>query len=202
MTPDEISACVQGRQFMTREQAHLVRGFLRFFGLKSLLELGHMHGASTCQLAAAAATIGGSLTTIDVAHYLPSVEENLARCGLENVTIYVESESAGGEWRLLKLLEAGVQYDFIYIDARHLWTPCAADFVMSAQLLRSGGWLLFDDLRLDHAGYPDDCSWIKPMSAEERGTRQVGKVWQHIVKPDARFHNFTEHGNWGFCQKR
>lgn len=204
MTPDEVSAKIEGRQFMTRQQAHMVRGFIQFFKLKLILELGHMHGASTCQLAAAAQTIGGSLTTIDVRRYDPSVQDNLARCELENVTVHVESESAGGEWRLLQLLEAGLAgtFDLIYIDARHLWRDCAADFVMAARLVRPGGWLLFDDLKLDHSTYPDDCGWIKAMSAEERATPQVGKVWAHLVKTDDRFTNFTEHGNWGFCQRR
>ena len=48
------------------------------------------------------------------------------------------------------LIRQGAQFDLIYVDGSHLFEDVFIDFYYSAQLLKEGGILLFDDSRDQH----------------------------------------------------
>ena len=64
--------------------------------------------------------------------------------------------------RLCELIEAGQQFDFIYVDGSHKCLDCYGDMILGWQLLRPGGVLAVDDVKYnfdkvekgDLLGYP------------------------------------------------
>jgi predicted O-methyltransferase YrrM len=48
--------------------------------------------------------------------------------------------------KLCELIEAGKQFDFIYVDGSHKCLDCYTDMVLAWQLLEKGGVLAVDDV--------------------------------------------------------
>ena len=48
--------------------------------------------------------------------------------------------------KLCELIEAGQQFDFIYVDGSHKCLDCYGDMILAWQLLRKGGVLAVDDV--------------------------------------------------------
>lgn len=112
-----------------------------------ILEIGHLHGCSTCYLA----TIG-DVTTIDLPAsltYAPRVEDMLQACKLQARII---RDARGSMHAMFDLIEAGEIYDLIYIDGGHDLENIVQDFAMSTALLQPGGIIAIDDV--DNPRYP------------------------------------------------
>jgi len=205
MTPDEVKAVVGDLRWMALGQGKFLERHFREHGIRDVLELGHMHGVSTCYFAGLVAPVGGRVVTCDLPHVErlePNLETLLARCGLGNVEIRRSHE--GGAWEMQQLMRAGRRFDFCYIDAGHTWECCGFQFYLALSLVRPGGWILFDDLKYSVAtsAHDPDAPWVRAMTPEARERCQVREVWDLLVTPHQDLDVMEEHGNWGLCRKR
>jgi predicted O-methyltransferase YrrM len=211
ITLTEVRDRVAGLRYMTLAQAEKLEGFFAEQDIADCLELGFYHGVSSAYMAAILEARGrGHLTTIDLvsgAARAPNIDALLGDLGLSHrVTVHYEPRCF--TWRLMRMIEAdpGPRFDFAYIDGAHTWLVTGYAFLLVERLLRPGGWVLFDDLDFTYAtlvkpGRPMP-DFLRRMTAEERATPQVRKVWDLLVGPHPAFHNHREDGRWAFAQKR
>lgn len=204
MRLESVKEIVRDLPWMSLTQARRIDDHATKFGLSRILELGFMHGVSTCYLAAIAKRMHGSVTTCDLpasANLRPTAEELLERCGLRDL-VEIHREAVGAEWRMMKLLEQREVFDFIYIDSEHTWQCTGFHFFLAEKLLRVGGWILFDDLDYVLTEQPHaDQPWALRMTREQRETAQVRLVWEMLAKQHPHFSSFIEDGSWGWCRK-
>jgi predicted O-methyltransferase YrrM len=203
--PKEVKAILENLPHMSLGQAEWITRHIQAFGLKQVLEIGFMHGVSTCYFAAAVEPLDGHVTTLDLPYSLkrePNIHQLLDKCGLQQrVTVVVEP--AGAAWRLMKMLPAQQFFDFCYIDAKHTWDCTGFLFFLVEKLLRPGGWLLFDDIKYSiGTSASRNAGWAAHLTDEERTICQVGKVWELLAKDHPGFCNFIDQSNWGLCQKK
>lgn len=204
MRIEDVKAVVGDLRWMSLEQARTIRDHVSKFDLRRILEIGFMHGVSTCYLAAIANETVGRVTSCDLptsADLHPTAEQLLERCGLRNL-VELHRDSEGAEWRMMKFIQNRAEFDFIYIDAAHTLQSAGFEFFLAEKLLRVGGWILFDDLdyileEQSHAHQP----WAQRMTKEQRQTAQVRMVWEFLAKPHPHFSNFIEQDSWGWCRK-
>jgi len=172
-----------------------------------ILELGTYHGVSTCYLAAAVDELGhGRVVTIDRRQALkldPTVLDLAGRTGLEHV-IDARFADRSFTWELKKMLEAPQpdQFDFIFLDAGHVWDTTGFAFFLADRLLRPGGWLLFDDLEwtINASKSVRNAPWVRDYSEDERNTKQIRAVVDLLVATDPRY-EVTIEDNWGWARK-
>lgn len=205
MNLEAVQTAIEGRKWMNLPMAQKAAGWIIPLGNRRILELGHMHGASTCYFAAMAQDLCGHVTTCDLpaaATMTPNLEDGLAKCGLADlVTIHRDPE--GAEWRMMQMIDAGAEFDFIYIDAGHSVKCCGLMFFLAERLLRPGGMILFDDIHWSYRkGGMADVPWVRRLTEAEQTTEQVGWVWRTLVQKHPGFEYFQEDGNWGWCWKR
>jgi predicted O-methyltransferase YrrM len=204
MRLEAIKSIVGNLKWMSFAQAQLVRDHLMKYRLSRILELGFLHGVSTCYLAAIAEEMCGHVTTCDLPHSAkvePTAEQLLKRCGLTRfVTVYRDPE--GAEWRMKTLIEDRAAFDFIYIDAAHTWNCTGLEFFLAEKLLRINGWILFDDLDyvLTEQPYANE-AWALQLTKTQRETPQVRLVWELLAKQHPHFGDFIERDSWGWCRK-
>ena len=215
----EAIARVHGRfaalPYMTDKQAQRLQRLLHEHQLRNCLELGFFHGKSAAYTAAIVKPMGGHLVAIDrlsAKALKPNIEEVLQELDLlDTVDFYYEEVSYN--WRLMEMLERTPRpvFDFCYIDGGHTWERDGFAFCLAEKMLRSGGWILFDDI--DHSFQKSYAGrgLIEPGGGVPKGagltqlefsTQQIRKVWDLLVREHPGFHNFTEEGRWGFAQKR
>ncbi len=202
--------------YMSLAQAQVLDSLFTEFGIRDCLELGFYHGVSSAYIAAILKKNGGGhLTTIDrraAQQNSPNIEEILSGLELRDfVTVHYEEVSYN--WRLMDFLESAPPpaFDFCYIDGGHRWEPDGFAFFLVEKLLRSGGWILFDDLNhsflktyTERGLVPATGEMPKGLGITEREfrTEQIRKVWELLVKTHPGFHNFREDERWGFAQKK
>ncbi len=114
---------------------------------ENTLEVGMAYGLSTLHICQAHHDKGaGGHTAID-----PSQRSkwrsigllNLSRAGLDNFFTFYENPS----YEILpQLLRNGERYDFVFVDGLHLFDYTLVDFFYTDKLLKSGGFVMFDDL--------------------------------------------------------
>lgn len=208
MEPQEIAHCLDGIPSMEPAQGVEITRFIRENQLSRCLELGFAHGVGTAYLAHAVAGMeNGRVVTIDreeARSRNPDIHTALRRVGVPSDRVEIYFEPTSYTWRLMRFLEAGRQddFDFIYIDGAHTWAVDGLAFYLCAQLLRPGGWILFDDLdwtlaTSSVAGEP----WVQALPIEERETPQVRKIWELLVKSHPSFDRLIDKGNWGYAHK-
>lgn len=194
---------------MRLDQADRLTALMEEQAVQNVLELGFAHGVSTCYMAAALTrTGGGHIVTIDkdsARHNTPNIEALLARIG-QTQTVTVCYEPTSYNWRLMKFLEAGrrFMFDLCYIDGAHSWFVDGLAFFLVHQLLKPGGWIIFDDLDWTYATSPSlaQTEWVRTMPEEERTTPHVRKIYELLVKPHPQYHNFRVDHEWAYAQKR
>jgi predicted O-methyltransferase YrrM len=199
----QIKQIVGDLPYMSLDKARIVTEFIQKHNISNILELGFYHGVSTCYMAAALEALGrGSIVTIDLLsaeQRNPNIEQLLEKCGSrELVEFYYEPVSYN--WRLMKLIEENkLKFDLCYLDGGHDWYNTGYAFFLVDKLLRTGGWIIFDDLdwTMEHINK----NWALRKPLEERITPQVRKVWELLVKPHPNYANFREEGSWGYAQK-
>lgn len=207
---EDIRAAVDGVPHLTEEQGRKIYEFVRETRPESVLELGFAHGVSTCYIGAALAANGsGQVTTIDLVaarERRPSMCELLARTGL---TQRVQPLYSGISytWELMRLLEETPPgerpFDFVFIDGAHTWDTDGFAFFLIDRLLRTGGWVLFDDLDWTYATSPtlQGTDFVAQMSEAERTTAQVGKVFDLLVRPHPSYGEIKVDGAFGWARK-
>jgi len=207
MTNSEVSQIIGDVPYMSFDQANRLTALIEEYQLRNVLELGFMHGVSTCYLAAALERTGGErVVTIDleIAKSLePNIETLLSRTGQRGrVDVYYEKKSYN--WRLMKFLEQdSPQFDLCYLDGGHNWYDDGLAFFLVDRLLKPGGWIVLDDLSWTYATSPalSKLEFVERMSQDEKTTPQVGKVYDLLIKRHPQYHNFRVIGDWGFAQK-
>jgi predicted O-methyltransferase YrrM len=207
MHPEQVHSIVQDLPYMNLEKANLFYNLIRNNNLRNCLELGFMHGVSSAYLAGALDEIDGSLTTIDrvsAQMRTPNIEELLTRLGLRHrVRVFYEPKSFN--WRLMDLIEEGrtESFDLCYLDGGHTVYDTGLAFFLVAELIRPGGWLVFDDLYFSFSKSPNLASreWVQKMPVEEQTKEQVNWIFSLLVERNAKFGNFRRAGGWAFAQK-
>jgi predicted O-methyltransferase YrrM len=210
----EIASRLEGIPHMTPAQGRIVYDFILATPTEEILELGFAHGASTCYMAAALEEKGrGRIVTLDhrkAEGEEPNIHELLERTGLAP---YVEPVFANRTylWELMKLIErrstegrCRPAFDFCYIDGAHTWETDGFSFHLVEKLLRSGGWVLLDDLDWSY----ERCrslrghEWVRKLTEDERTTPQMLKVFELLVCQHPAFGSFrVEDDKWGWAQK-
>lgn len=204
-----VEGVVAGVPYMKPEQARVITSKIIDSGAKDVLELGIMHGVSTCYMAEALEQSGRdwSITALDLESALdnePNVEQLLTRLGLrDRVSILLEQRSY--TWRLRKMLEEdpNPRFDFCYLDGAHTWDADGFAFFLVDRLLRPGGWIVFDDIDWSYAGSPPmmEADWVKVLPAEEQQALQVKQVFDLLVRPHPQYGELSVKDGWGFAQK-
>ena len=203
-----VEAAVAGIPHMTVAQARRMTRFILEHECRDVLELGFRHGVSTCYMAAAVDELGqGSVVTIDLdsaRHASPNIDELLGRLGLSShVTRYYEEN--GYLWRLMKLLENDPtpRFDLVYVDGAHSWAVDGYAFFLADRLLRTGGWMIFDDLDWSYAESLSlrDTPAVRAMTEEYRTAHQVRKVYELLVRTQVGYGEYREEAGWGYARK-
>ena len=122
---------------------------------KMYLEIGCFEGRSSCWLLENALAKDGTLTCVDPyapeshlwklfnTNPLANFKENIAEVKGENQTVdLIQRPSYDG---LADLIQAGGEFDFIYVDGDHRPHMALMDGCMAWGLLKQGGTMLFDD---------------------------------------------------------
>lgn len=190
---------------------------------KKILELGFAHGVSACIIAAALNELPnpGVVDTVDIIpakawqDKLISIEDLSSQMGLEkHISIHREEKSY--TWWLKKEIQKSLQnedkepYDFIFIDGAHNWTIDSSAFFLCEKLLRTGGWILFDDLKYTYSHMIEQDGRTETagvshydMSLDEKNEPPVGLIFELLVKDHERFGEFrySQNNDWGWARK-
>lgn len=202
MSIAKVKACVGDTPFMKVPQAQRIQNLMRDFQLHDVLELGVMHGVSTCYLA----DVADHVTAIDLdkpGEDRPA-ERFLTMLGLrDKVDLFYEPTSY--TWRLMKMLDEDPtpRFDLVYIDGAHDWFTDGFAFFLADRLLRPNGWIVFDDLPWTFATSPACAasSLEAGMPDDERRTPQVQKVFDLLVRTHRGYDEFRVEGAWGYAHK-
>lgn len=111
------------------------------------LEIGCAYGFSTLFILAALAP-GGHHTAIDPWEnqdfgYLGVGVTKVKEVGMEASFSLFEEPSALG---IPRLISQGLRFDLIFIDGNHRFDYVLVDFVLSADVCKPGGLIIFDDM--------------------------------------------------------
>jgi len=193
---------------MTISQAEKITGLIQKNQVRSVLELGFYHGASTCYLANAVSDFDDGVVTCidkDRARTLePNVEVLLDKLGLrDRVNVYYEPTSY--LWRLMKFLEDDPlpRFDMCYLDGAHSWFVDGFAFLLVDKLLQPGGWIILDDLNWRYEDSPSirGSETLENMPKDERECYQMRKVYELLIKSHPDYGNYREEDNWAYAQK-
>lgn len=151
-----IESIIDGVLWMPLRQARILERLAVHLKPKRVLEIGTLHGAGSCYLGAIVSDYGGHVWTVDLPmadhQRNPCAEELLAKCELTNVSVIRRADGAEG-WFLDFFRAKEPPLDLVYLDGGHDWKSVAAQLVMAWSALRSGGWLVMDDVQ--NQKYPD-----------------------------------------------
>ncbi len=201
----KVSDAFPSLQFMSHEQAEVLREFITERETADVLEIGFFHGKSSAYIAAILEDMGrGHLVTIDRDKALnrePNINEVLTQVGLPHrVTPILAQHSF--TWELAKMITADPrpQFDLCYFDADHTWEGTGFGFVLVDMLLRPGGWIIFDDLEWtmkDSMAQNDKAprTW-RARSADEQAAAPVKMVFETLVPHLGYTDLHTLYGGW------
>lgn len=110
------------------------------------LEIGTYRGSSAAHLAAS----GASVVTIDVNPDAARVVNEFADLCITPIT--ANSGFVLGDPAAAAKIHALAPYDILYIDGDHTFNSAYGDYVRFWPLVREGGVIVFDDIKLGMAG--------------------------------------------------
>src|SRR6266568_4410133 len=183
---EEIRKFLGDIPFMCPERGQVLYQHIREHNPSHVVELGIGHGVGSCYMAAALQENGqGHLNCVDLvgANFSPSAEELINKAVLSSyVTISREKNSY--TWYLKKQIEQSTKtsgvcqpiFDLCYIDGPKNWTIDGAAFFMVDKLMKTNGWIVFDDYDWTYAAVYDPQSGhvandginIRELSEEEK----------------------------------
>lgn len=170
---DKIEAATEGLNWMNRTQAELMKDLFDKYQVRTVLEIGTLHGVGTSYMAEIVRPHGGAVITVDVdksADYEPNCEATLAKCGLTNATV-VRFGTGGEEFLKRHLKHDRFAFDAVYLDDGHQFPMALKHSLMAYAALKSGGLLIMDDIR--NKDYPDTgLVWNQVL------TRLPGERWR------------------------
>lgn len=113
-------------------------------GFTRALETGLAFGASA--IALLTASTSPSLTSIDPYQAVDYNNEGLRRIQESGTAPRHTHLNQSSDLALASLVQAGSNYDFIFIDGDHKFSGAFVDFHFASQLLQPGGVVVFHDL--------------------------------------------------------
>jgi predicted O-methyltransferase YrrM len=120
---------------------------------------------------------------------LKNIEENeLEKIFYENVrmasmTNRIKGIKGDSVDKLCELIEAGQQFDFIYVDGSHKCLDCYGDMILAWQLLRRGGVLAVDDVMYNFNKVEKGFLLDYPLKAKEHFMKKY--IGQYSVISDS-----------------
>lgn len=216
MDYETVAAAVKDVPFISLREGRLIYDHVRRTRPGTVLDLGTAHGVSSAYIAAALeANEHGHLTTVEssaVRFEDPTAEELLERLGLAH-RVTIDRSFSTYTWFLKEEIQARSDsagncepaYDFCYLDGAKDWTVDGLAVFLIEKLLRSGGWLLMDDLDWTFssvAGETIGVMTVAPLSQRERSEPHLRAVFELIVKQHPSFTEFrVQDGWWGWARK-
>lgn len=209
MSLQSVAEVVGTTPYMKPRQARILTDLIREYDVKDVLELGIMHGVSTCYIADTLRDLGaGHVTSLDLEmsrDNKPDAQSLLQQLGLTDmVTIRLDPTSY--VWTLMKMLEEDPtpRFDLCYLDGAHDWFADGFAFFLVDKLLRPGGWLVLDDIGWSFASSPALMATerVQQMPPEQRTAQQVRKVYDLLVKTHPSYEDFKIVDDWGLARKR
>lgn len=130
---------------VTPQEARVIYELIIQHELKSCLEIGVANGGSALAIAQAVGFLKGNFDGIDpcqATEHHDAALKLLQKFGFEGIlNVHTEPTHLAAP----KLLEAGRQYDFVFVDGMHCFEFKCLDAFYSDRLLKEGGFLLFHD---------------------------------------------------------
>lgn len=215
---EEIYDIVGKVPFISKEHGRYLYDLIIKEKLTSILELGIAHGTATCYMAAALQELGtGSIVSVDLMEvkdqFKPSVEEQLARAGLSEF-VTVKRMQTGYTWFLHDDIVANTKddvcqevYDLCLIDGPKNWTIDGAAFFFVDKLLKTNGWIIFDDYlwtysKANSRRDATDGITHRSLSLDEQETPHIREIFELLVKQHPHYGNLLLDGsNWALAQK-
>jgi predicted O-methyltransferase YrrM len=217
---EKIHSEVEALPFIAKRNAELLYNFIRENDIKNVLELGIAHGKSSCYIAAALEENGnGKLTCVDLQsvakHFIPAAEELIHKFQF-SVDIEIHRMQSGYNWFLHNQIRQNTnkqhactpEYDLIIIDGPKNWIIDSSSFFLSDKLLRSNGWIIWDDYNwtygnADKSRDTTDGITHRSMSEEELSIPHIKEVFELLVIPHPHYGNFKiyEDSDWAWAQK-
>ena len=203
----QIAAHLDGIPYTSPQKGQLFYNFILANAPRASLELGFAHGVSSCYIAAALAELGsGHLTCVDLEvskTFTPSIETLLDRTGLSSY-VTVAREKTGYNWFLKKKIEERSVdtrcepcYDFCFIDGAKNWTIDGFAFFLVDKLLKTPGWLLFDDYSWSYADQQARTGKTatagiehQQLSEEEFHKPHIAEIFQYLVMQHPGYSHF------------
>ena len=183
---EDVAAIVDGVPHMPKSHGRRIYDHVVENRLHHVMELGTAHGVSACYLGAAVDELGaGKVVTIDKKSALnlqPNIFDLKQQTGLGKLIVPLIAERSF-TWELKRFLEQPEppSFDFVFLDAGHIWDVTGFAFFLVDRMLRVGGWLLFDDLHWSvESSSARDSSWARRLPQEEREARQVAAVFDTL----------------------
>ncbi len=207
MNLESIKSITEGLPFTGPQKGTILYNTVLENRYENCLELGFAHGTSSIYIAGALHEInnGGVLTCIDnlSAHdRVPNIYNLLKKTELSEFIDPVFSE-LGYNWYLRNLTrKAEYTADFVFIDGSHSWDVDGFAFLLIANMISSGGLLIFDDLDWTYAESPSlkDTEKVRLMPNDYKNTPQVREVFELLVQRDDRFDCWEKDG-WGYARR-
>jgi len=106
--------------------------------------------------------------------------ENVRVAGMANRITAMKGDSVD---KLCELIEAGQQFDFIYVDGSHKCLDCYGDMILAWQLLRTGGVLAVDDVTYNFDKVEKGDVLEYPLKAKEHFMKKY--MTEYIVISDS-----------------
>jgi predicted O-methyltransferase YrrM len=169
-------------------------------------------------MAAALQELGrGKITSVDLIEtaneFVPTPESQLERLGLNGFVDIIRTMT-GYTWYLHDKIRENSKddicrevFDLCIIDGPKNWTIDGAAFFFVDKLLKSGGWLIFDDYSWTYADADNrrdstDGITHRLLSESERNTPQIHEVFELLVVQHRNYSNFSRINNeWALAQK-
>ncbi len=213
MRIDEITRIVGKTRGISPHRGKRIYDTVMSYRPKNILQLGFSRGVTTCYMAAAMQEIGsGSVRAIDseeVRRLKPNIASLMRDTNLDAFIQPVFSRT-GHVWELMRMIEENTVdgqcapiFDFCFVEGSHSWETSGFIFFLVDKLLKPNSWIVFDDITWTYATSPSQkyAEMAREMSAEQRTTPQVGKVFSLLVRQHPSFSNFKDDGQWGWAKK-
>lgn len=204
-TEADAPVSIDGMPKISIEQGSLLHRLIRENQVRRSLEIGFACGYSTVWILDALREREGAMhVAVDPFEKTLWHGIGLAQVARLNSAVrfeWVPEHSIHGLSRLIRERE---QFDFIYIDGNHRFDDVLVDFYLSDQLIRVGGWVMFDDTWLE--SIQAVCNFVTQNRAYEliaqpldeirvfKKLRQDDRTWYHYVPFDVA-HSSKERQN-------
>ncbi len=137
----------------------------------------------------------GTLHLFDYDDKVTDVSNNLANEGYENVKTWGSSYKYldSYNWSLMKILRESDEplFDYVYLDGAHTWAIDALTFFLCDKLLKTGGYMDFDDYKWKLGKSRMSPKYVPETALlyteEQMQEKQVKLIVDILVKPNPQY---------------